>query len=299
VRARDFLPQLRRHKRFDWDRMYLGVRWFVRGFFKKAILADHIAALVVDPVYARPGDYSSVAVWLAVLAYAVQLYGDFSGYSDMATGLGHLFGYRLPENFRAPFLAVSLGEFWQRWHISLSSWLRDYLYFPLGGSRLGTWKTCRNLLIVMVTCGLWHGACMTFVIFGLVQGSIMSLPRLIPGATRLYRPALRPALILLNFVVLACTLVFIRAVTAEDALAIFTPLVVPTAGLELSTAAATLVAVALLLALADNLLVEYASFRRWENWIPAPVLGATLALLVAAALVLFPENIKTFIYFQY
>src|SRR5262249_2644381 len=158
----DFLPQINRRKRFNWDRAQYGVQLFLIGLFKKAVIADHLGSLV-DPVFKSPAAFGSGAVWLAVLSYAVQIYCDFSGYSDMALGTAHLLGFRLPRNFRMPYFAADISAFWQRWHISLSSWLRDYVYIPLGGSRGGTWKTYRNLLLTMLLGGLWHGANWTFV----------------------------------------------------------------------------------------------------------------------------------------
>jgi alginate O-acetyltransferase complex protein AlgI len=142
VRPGHFLAQLGRAKHWNWDRMQIGVQLFLIGAFKKAVLADRLAA-AVDPVFAEPGKWSTASVWLAVFAYAAQIYCDFSGYSDMAIGLAHLLGFKLPTNFRSPYLAAGLGDFWRRWHISLSSWVRDYLYIPLGGSRGGRWKSRR------------------------------------------------------------------------------------------------------------------------------------------------------------
>ena len=136
VRARDFLPQIRRRKRWNWLRMQLGVQFFLMGLFKKLVIADRMA-LFVDPVFADPDAYGAAAAWLAVLAYALQIYCDFSGYTDMAIGTAHLLGYQLAKNFDMPYLAANIAEFWRRWHISLSTWLRDYLFIPLGGSRGG------------------------------------------------------------------------------------------------------------------------------------------------------------------
>src|SRR5439155_2504094 len=127
VRPADFLPQVRRRKRFNWERVEAGARLFLLGLFKKAVLADWLGS-VLDPVYAKPGEYGSATVWLTVIAYAFQVYGDFSGYSDMAIRLAPLFGFKLKPNFNMPFLAGNISEFWNRWHMSLSSWLRDYLY---------------------------------------------------------------------------------------------------------------------------------------------------------------------------
>src|SRR5262249_38103454 len=134
VRARDFLPQVRRRKRWSWPRMHLGMQLIILGLLKKLAVADRMA-LYADPVFADPGQYHTGALWLGTLAYALQVYCDFSGYSDLALGTAHLLGYKLAQNFNMPFLAPNLADFWRRWHISLSSWLRDYLYIPLGGGR--------------------------------------------------------------------------------------------------------------------------------------------------------------------
>src|SRR5262249_14504842 len=128
----------------------------------------------VDPVFSAPGQYGAAALWIAAVAYALQVYCDFSGYTDMALGLAQLFGYHLAVNFRLPFLAVNVSDFWRRWHISLSTWIRDYLYIPLGGSRRGRWVTCRNLLLTMGLAGLWHGANWNYVLFGLLQGTMLA-----------------------------------------------------------------------------------------------------------------------------
>src|SRR5207302_4912204 len=155
VRARDFLPQIHRRKRWSWPRMQLGVEYVLMGLFKKLAIADRMAVFV-DPVFADPSAYRSEAVWVAMLAYALQIYGDFSGYTDMALGIAHMFGYKLAQNFNMPLVASSITDFWRRWHMSLSSWLRDYVFIPLGGSRGGGWLVFRNLLITMTLCGLWH-----------------------------------------------------------------------------------------------------------------------------------------------
>ncbi len=157
VRAKDFLPQIKAPKRRDWVRIHLGVQYFLMGLFKKLAIADRMALLVV-PVYDQPLSYESSTAWMAVFAYALQVYCDFSGYSDMALGTAHMLGYKLTKNFDMPYLSANIAEFWNRWHISLSFWLRDYLFIPLGGSRGGNGKTNRNLLITMTACGLWHGA---------------------------------------------------------------------------------------------------------------------------------------------
>src|SRR5207245_6731269 len=183
VRARDFLPQARRRKRWSWPRMQLGLSLCLVGLFKKLAVADR-CALFADPVFAHPENFRCLAVWAGVLAYAVQIYCDFSGYSDMALGSAHLLAYKLAINFRAPYLAANIQEFWRRWHISLSSWMRDYLFFELGGSRGGGWRTARNLLLTMALGGLWHGASWTFVIWGLLHGGLLIAHRGVQAVCR-------------------------------------------------------------------------------------------------------------------
>jgi alginate O-acetyltransferase complex protein AlgI len=179
VRARQFLPQLARERRLREVQFRSSLGLFLVGFVKKACVADQ-AAKVVDAVFAAPEAYGVLAKWLASLLYSLQIYCDFSGYSDMAIATAGLLGYRLALNFDAPYLATSMRDFWRRWHISLSSWFRDYLYVPLGGNRLGSGRTAVNLWIVFLLCGLWHGANWTFVVWGLWHGLFLSLERQVP-----------------------------------------------------------------------------------------------------------------------
>jgi D-alanyl-lipoteichoic acid acyltransferase DltB (MBOAT superfamily) len=154
----------------------LGTSIFLFGLMKKLVIADPIAS-VVDPVFADVGAYSGASLWVAALGYAIQIYADFSGYTDVARGSAMLFGYDLPENFAAPYTSDTIQDFWRRWHMSLSSWLRDYLYIPLGGNRGGTLATYRNLLLTMVLGGLWHGASWNFVLWGALHGGGLGVER--------------------------------------------------------------------------------------------------------------------------
>jgi alginate O-acetyltransferase complex protein AlgI len=169
VRASDFLPQVARPKRLTWTRFTVGGRQIVLGLFKKMVVADRMA-LLVDPVFANSGQYETAVVWMAAVAYSIQIYCDFSGYSDIALGTARLLGYRLAINFAMPFAATDIGMLWRRWHISLSTWIRDYIYIPLGGNRGSFVRTSANLLVAMTLCGLWHGANWTFVVWGALNG---------------------------------------------------------------------------------------------------------------------------------
>jgi alginate O-acetyltransferase complex protein AlgI len=160
--------------RVEW--MARGIGFFMVGLAKKVMIADHIAS-GIDPVLLQYGSMSFAAAWVAALGYTIQLYFDFSGYSDMAVGLGYLFGLRIPQNFNAPYRAAGITDFWRRWHISLSSFLRDYLYVPLGGNRRGALRTKINLMIVMLLGGLWHGANWTFVAWGGYHGLLLIIDR--------------------------------------------------------------------------------------------------------------------------
>ena len=170
ARAPQLIPQLEKLPPVTWDGLREGLFRFLWGAFKKMVLADRLAILV-QTVFAAPGDFGRLQVALAAVAFSLQIYCDFSAYSDMAIGAARAMGFTLTENFRAPYLARTIQEFWRRWHISLSTWFRDYLYFPLGGSRRGKVRTWVNVLIVFAVSGLWHGAGLTYLAWGLLNGA--------------------------------------------------------------------------------------------------------------------------------
>jgi alginate O-acetyltransferase complex protein AlgI len=170
-RASHFLPQLKTFSP-SYENLHAGIRLFVIGLFKKLFIADNLG-FYVDGYYASPLVFDSITAWCAVLSYTLQIYFDFSGYSDMAIGSSRIMGFHIEENFRYPYLSTSIGEFWRRWHITLSKWIRDYLYIPLGGNRKGTTRTYVNLMIAMLLCGLWHGAAWTFVFWGGYHGAAL------------------------------------------------------------------------------------------------------------------------------
>ena len=191
---------------------------FALGLAKKVLVAD-AAAVIVDPIFAAPEHAGPRLAWLAALAYTLQIYFDFSGYSDMAIGLGRMAGFRFKENFDAPYAAASITEFWKRWHISLSSWLRDYLYVPLGGNRLGERRTRLNVLVVFGLSGLWHGAAWTFVVWGLYHGALGVAERTRP--VKRARAALPlPANVMITLLLVVFGWVFFRATTMSSALSL-------------------------------------------------------------------------------
>jgi alginate O-acetyltransferase complex protein AlgI len=183
-RAHHLLPQVQRKRVFDYTRAAEGCRLIVWGLFKKVVIADSLAA-TVDEIFQRYPEQSGTTLLVGMIAFSFQIYGDFSGYSDIALGTAKLFGFELYSNFKFPYFSRNLAEFWRRWHVSLSSWFRDYLYIPLGGSRMGKAKTVRNVLIVFIVSGFWHGANWTFIAWGLVHACGF-LPLLLWGNHRSY-----------------------------------------------------------------------------------------------------------------
>ena len=180
VRASYFLPQLTHPVDRRAIKLTAAITLIVSGLVKKVLIADYLAGTLADPAFLDPQTQTAVGLWFGMYGYAVQIYCDFSGYTDMAIGIAALFGYRFPLNFNQPYRSVSLREFWTRWHISLSSWLRDYVYIPLGGNRSGPAQTCVNLLTTMMIGGLWHGANWTFLAWGGLHGAALVAGRLIP-----------------------------------------------------------------------------------------------------------------------
>lgn len=177
VRAKDFLPQINLPTQIDIKNINIGLSLIFIGLFKKIIVADLLAYLIVDEVFSNPSAFSSWDLLVSLYAYTFQIYCDFSGYSDIAIGVALLLGFNLPTNFNRPYISQNPSDFWRRWHISLSSWLRDYLYISLGGNRGKSWFVARNLFITMLLGGLWHGAAWNFILWGAFHGLILILTR--------------------------------------------------------------------------------------------------------------------------
>ncbi len=304
VRAAAFFPQIEREKRLTRRTIVVGVRAFITGFIYKALIADNIGP-AVDMVYGDLDAYGNGAIVLATFAFAGQIYFDFAGYSLMAIGIARLFGFHIPRNFNYPYAAASITDFWRRWHMSLSGWLRDYLFIPLGGSRAGKMLVYRNILTTMVLGGLWHGAAWTFVLWGLLHGLAliihkMWIAHIEPKLTKL-RPRANAldwiaGFFLTQLVVLLSWALF-RAQSLPDglaAMAAFTGL------REGGALGVNWMMMLILLPLAiDHLL----GASRWRpNW---PVLSrpevwwGAAGMFTALALTIYPLRAAPFVYFQF
>ncbi len=224
VRARDFIPQIRRRPMVTREMLGGAVFLLLTGLFKKAVISDYIALNFVDRIFDEPLLYSGFECLVGLYGYALQIYCDFSGYSDMAIGLALLMGFRFPKNFDAPYQSATITEFWRRWHISLSSWLRDYLYISLGGNRKGPRRTYLNLLLTMLLGGLWHGAAVRFLVWGALHGVALAVHKMwlsvVPGAKVLGRemnPVMRLLGVVLTFHIVCLGWLVFRADSMQTA----------------------------------------------------------------------------------
>ena len=286
-RARDFLPQLKEPPAFDALRVRAGGMRFLQGLCKKLVAADTLG-LLVDGAYADPSAVSGGAMLIAALAYSVQIYLDFSAYSDMAIGCAEMLGLRVTENFRAPYLSRSVKEFWKKWHISLTDWFREYLYIPLGGSRKGKARTMLNVLLVFAVSGLWHGAAWTFVLWGLLNGLFQVAGSLTQPLRSAVRARLRipengrltvAAQGVLTFLLLTVTWVFFRAESLAQAVYVIKHiLLIARDGFGASSAVALL------------------PLRRWLLLVPALLLCLREDVCIARGQRLPTERAKGFAY---
>jgi len=175
-RANNLLVQINSRREIILSDFFVGLRLFGWGVFKKVVVADNLGK-IVDPIFAQPESYDSISLVIAIYAFAFQIYCDFSGYTDMARGLARMMGFNLSLNFNLPYFSKNLTEFWRRWHITLSDWIRDYVYIPLGGNRQGKFRTYKNLIFTMALCGLWHGAGVNYILWGVYNGAILALEK--------------------------------------------------------------------------------------------------------------------------
>lgn len=294
IRASEFLPQLDAPRRATLPDVTQGLDQIARGFAKKVIFADTLA-VYVDQVFAAPQDFSSVNVLLAVYAYAFQIYYDFSGYSDIALGCSRLMGFRLPQNFNLPYLAANPSDFWRRWHISLSTWLRDYLYISLGGSRHGAWKTYRNLFLTMVLGGLWHGAAWGFVLWGVYHGLLLIVHRVLfrDGKTRQLWPKALSIVVMFHLVCLGW--IPFRATSLDDASTILTRILIWDGALQPIN---SLVLAALVVSVPLHILGASGRLKDlWNNSWLLPRVAFYSAVLIG--ILAMGRSATPFIYFQF
>ncbi|MDX1658926.1 MAG: MBOAT family protein [Nitriliruptorales bacterium] len=300
VRGSEMLPQLRSQpdaQRIEATRAF-GL--ILAGLFKKVVIANTLATELVDSVFATPGAHSSMEILFGIYGYAVQIYADFSAYTDIAIGVALLLGFRFPQNFNAPYAATSLRDFWRRWHMTLSRWLRDYLYISLGGNRGGKLFTYRNLMITMVLGGLWHGAAWTFVLWGALHGGGLAIERFF-SARREPRPSTTAGRItqrIVTFHVVCLGWVLFRADSLGTAGEVLTRLF--TAG-----GPAPAVTPTILLLIAIGIGMQYVprdlgtrlevALGRWRPAAVAGTLGVSLLVLDALG----PTGVAPFIYFQF
>lgn len=301
-RARDILPQVNRPREITLARIYEGAWLVLWGLYKKVFIADN-AATIVNAAFGRTAGLGRGEAVVALYAFALQIYGDFSGYTDIARGTAKILGFDFRLNFARPYLAADPSDFWRRWHISLSSWLRDYLYVPLGGNRGGTLKTYRNLMLTMLLGGLWHGASWTFVLWGAYHGALLVLHRLASPVLARLRPAggagaaayrVLAALVMFHLVVLGW-LPF-RARSMSEVRDVLRAIFVGPASGPVALPAERLVFLAALLI----------GYELWEEGrpepvprLPAPVRGLFYAVVVCALVIAGAPGGQAFIYFQF
>jgi alginate O-acetyltransferase complex protein AlgI len=298
VRASDLLPQFDRTPRLTREMATHGILLIVWGLFKKTVIASELSVRLVDPVFFDPTAYGSLDMIAAVYGYAVQIYCDFSAYSDMAIGIAALLGYSFPRNFDQPYRAGSMQSFWRRWHISLSSWLRDYLYVPLGGGRKGLVSSSLNVFITMVLGGLWHGAAWTFLAWGALHGGVQVVERIgraAFGDRRVIHPVLG---VLITFHIVCLGWILFRAENFDLAIQVLT-------GLGRWWQPAVMLTPLLLTLIVGGLAMHWLPPRAIEGMAErlktAP--SVTLALMLGAAFLLVeavrPDGVAPFIYFQF
>lgn len=298
VRASEFLPQLKNKIVLNLDNIKIGMQIFIIGAFKKVVIADRMAYFV-DLVFANHAFYDSGTIWLAVIAYSIQIYCDFSGYSDMAIGIARILGFTLPINFSMPYISQNISEFWRRWHISLSSWLRDYLYIPLGGNRKGKRRTYINLMLTMLLGGLWHGASWNFVFWGGWHGIGLAIHRFLAKEKRkVDNISFNPIswIVTLIFVILGW--VFFRAENFSVSIAMLKKMLIPT------TEGITWIFSAMIFIVPIMLIAHIIGRKYYQNKYPTVNLSTfsgvfIFVFMLLATFLLYFSNPQPFIYFQF
>ncbi|MCL4112432.1 UNVERIFIED_CONTAM: hypothetical protein GTU68_046958 [Idotea baltica] len=303
-RAKNLLPQFNKKRRFESDFVIGGMHLIIWGLFKKVVVADN-CAFFVNQIFDGTSSHTSMELFLGAVLFGFQIYGDFSGYSDIAIGVARLFGFSLMVNFSFPYFSRDIAEFWRRWHISLSTWFRDYVYIPLGGSRGNTYKRIRNVLIVFLVSGFWHGANWTFIIWGGIH-ALLFLPLLLFNKNRSYVNESRMSLkqlpqILLTFALVTLVWIFFRADNVTHAIQFIADIFSfngSSIGLFYKNSKSLLFSAIIIVALLTMLFFEFLTAQKNEKEV---VLSTNMAIFIAVLITFMGmfKNPSDFIYFQF
>ena len=299
VRATEFFEQLDKKRQINFDSAKLGYYLIVLGLVKKVVFADNLA-LMADPVFDNPSAYSSFDNLMAVYAFAFQIYFDFSGYTDIAIGVAHLLGFSFPKNFNYPYIATSIQDFWRRWHMTLSRWLRDYLYISLGGNRRGQWLTVRNLFLTMFLGGLWHGASWNFAIWGVLHGVYLGIERLFTAfkleiaSNALWKRAFKW---LLTFHAVCFAWIFFRAADFQDSATMIENIALWGSQVQQNTVQQHQILLLMVLPLLHFVFAKTAGHERIRSHNSAYIFA--IVFLFMTLIVFSPTQSGQFIYFQF
>lgn len=301
VRASDFLPQLYQNRTVTTENIKSGIQIFAFGMLKKIVIADHLSVFV-DDVFSKPVAFHWATILLAVVSYSLQIYFDFSGYSDMAIGCAKCLGYDFNRNFNLPYISQNVTEFWNRWHISLSTWLKEYLYIPLGGNRKGTLRRYINLFLTMLLGGLWHGANWTFVFWGGLNGLALCADKLLPRKKR--GTVLQILNILLTFSFISFTWIFFRAESFSVAWTVIKRIVTLQKGIRQPFLWSFIAIIILLLSTICAVVKNHKDLRGTDGYYPIlnldSILGQTIFfVMIGLILGLAYTGFTPFVYFQF
>jgi alginate O-acetyltransferase complex protein AlgI len=302
VRASDFLPQLESPRQASARQLGWGFYLLTIGLFQKVILADSLMAPVADKVYSQPDSAGFIDAWIGTLAFSGQIFFDFSGYTNCAIGAALCMGFVLPDNFRFPYASIGFTEFWRRWHITLSTWLRDYLYISMGGNRKGKTRTVVNVMVTMLLGGLWHGASWRFIFWGGLHGIYLVAERglrlAFEGVQFFQRTGMRIGLVLITYFLLCITWVFFRAEDFASAFTLLSVMFYPEMGTLVEHGEIVKVLVISALLLLVHWKLRDSGLEAWVNTLPWWTRGAAMAFILIS-LALSPTDERAFIYFQF
>jgi alginate O-acetyltransferase complex protein AlgI len=302
VRASDFLPQLESPRQASARQLGWGFYLLTFGLFQKIILADSLMAPVADKVYSQPDSAGFIDAWIGTLAFSAQIFFDFSGYTNCAIGAALCMGFVLPDNFRFPYASIGFTEFWRRWHITLSTWLRDYLYISMGGNRKGKARTVVNVMVTMLLGGLWHGASWRFIFWGGLHGVYLVAERglclAFRGVQFFQRTSMRIGLVLITYFLLCITWVFFRAEDFASAFTLLSAMFYPEMGTLVEHGEIVKVLVISALLLLVHWKLRDSGLEAWISSLPWWTRGVAMAFILIS-LALSPTDERAFIYFQF